>query len=117
MYEYILSCLVGFSGGFCCRACLFSDKIRVETDEREIDELNSRWRMSRRYINYLEGIVNNTADTTTVSMPISIVDASANIAPQASVSSFESPRHRNVGNRHLLGNEPSAPELPTAEPV
>ena len=83
LYFNILSCLVGCASGFCVRACFFSDKIRVVTDEDENQvtetHLRDRIRAANRYITYLEDLLNNSTDVTAQSVALNYIDASANL--------------------------------------
>lgn len=108
LYFNILSCLAGCSGGFCCRACFFSDKIRVVTDEDEDQvtetHLRNRMQSANRYISYLEGLLNNSTDVTAQSVSINYIDASANL------------EFSNVEARVCDSPvSPSAPSVPSAD--
>ena len=110
LYFNILSCLVGCASGFCVRACFFSDKIKVVTDEDgNIEDewlLRNRIRAANRYITYLEGLLNNSTDVTANSVALNYIDASANFEiHNADATICESPV------------SPTAPRFPSAEVI
>ena len=110
LYFNILSCLVGCASGFCVRACFFSDKIKVVTDEdghiEDEENLRNRIRAANRYITYLEGLLNNSTDVTAQSVALNYIDASANLEfSNVDATVCDSPV------------SPTAPQYPSAEVI
>ena len=112
MYEYIFAGLVGCIGGFTCGGCCFSDNSRVQSMDRDMDELEEQLNVSRQYSRYLENILNDSTGVTTESSLI--VDASANVTQVASVDRMidtppVSPIISRNRNRRGVINQPTVP--------
>ena len=98
-YIYILTYLGGCLNGICLNSCLCSEKVKIDSDNEENDELESRWNNSRLYINYLENILHNMTPTRRASIPLEFPDNnSTNIkstsnSVQTSVLRIETSNH------------------------
>ena len=106
MYLYILTGLISFSVGFCCKACFFSNKIQIDT--RELDEIDNL----RDYNTYLEEMLNDSTNVATESVVLNNIDVSCNNITTASISLAEF--NNNINPNEIL---PSAPFLPNATPI
>ena len=114
MYEYIFTGLVGCIGGFVCGGCFFSDSSRVQSMDRDMDELEQQLNVSRQYNRYLENILNDSTGVTTESRLINVIDASANVTQVASVDRMidtppVSPIISRNRNRRGVINQPTVP--------
>ena len=106
MYAYVIVCMSGFFSGFCARSVCFSDTIRV-VDEEHTSNLSCSLQntTNRRYIRYLENLLNNSTDVSTESYTLNAIDASCNIvAPTTSAEIVENTDHTST----YESNEPVA---------
>lgn len=101
-YIYILTYLGGCLNGVCLNTCLCSEKIKVDSDNEENDELENRWNNSRLYINYLENILHNISPRRRSSIPLEfpeniqtvnaeVTNSGSPSAPMAEVTNSGSP--------------------------
>ena len=77
-YVYILTYLGGCVNGICLNFCLCSEKVKIDNDNEENNELENRWYNSRLYINYLENILHNITPTRRTSIPFEFPDTTNN---------------------------------------
>lgn len=96
MYAYVIVCMSGFFSGFCVRSLCFSDTIRV-VDEEHTSNLSLQNTTNRRYIRYLENILNDSTDVSTESYTLNAIDASCNIvAPTTSAEIINDSEHTSI---------------------
>ncbi len=104
MYTYVLVCISGFFSGFCTRSVCFSDTIRI-IDEEHTSNLSLQNTTNRRYIRYLENLLNNSTDVSTESFTLNTVDASCNfVSPTTNAEIVENTDHTST----YESNEPVA---------